>query len=238
MIRKNSTVLAKCAYDTWIVPINTYYHSLYLKLMNQYINLLLKQKKYLLTCSICCRALSIDHFDEDLHYYFIYALYKAGKQSIAIEQYNRTASLFLRKYNMKPSERFTNLYKMIANTAGPQNTNLFSILNTLTEKGSEKKGGDSVVNMYFSRKYSTFLYEHVNARQPPSVYACLQLKINPKEFLRQPLLKKQLLPSCEIRGGDLVLKRILIKFDEKNNTITKATGNLIPINDYKKAGPF
>ncbi len=241
--------LSKSSYESWVLPINAYYHSLYLKLMNEYITLLLKEEEYNLISTICCRALSIDNFDEDLHYYFIYALYKSGKQSAAIEQYNLTIDLLRTKYNVTPSERFIDLYKQITNVPGTKNNDLNSIKDTLKEK-NVRKGGFFCVYVFFKEVYQLVVRGSKRSGEP--TYLCL-LSIENQyngilekgtidkamEYLFQSILSSLrncdifsqyspcqfilLLPNTGELGGKIVLNRIMLKFQTINTTITKVT---------------
>ncbi|MDO5519739.1 MAG: BTAD domain-containing putative transcriptional regulator [bacterium] len=247
--------LATFSYESWILPINTYYHSRYLKLMNEYINLLLSKEEYPQIASICCHALSIDRFDEDLHYYFIYSLYKSGKQSAAIEQYKLTIELLRTKYNITPSERFLNLYKLIINTPGMENNDLLSILNTLYE-GTSQEGGFFCEYAFFKEVFH--YVARTSIRTGDDAYLCLLTIVNKyngtlekttinkamhvlsqtiQVSLRRNDLFTQyspcqyiiLLPNTNQSGGELVLHRIVHKYQCNNDTITTVTTKILPI---------
>lgn len=123
--------LPQSAYEPWVVPINTYYHTLYLKLTYDYINLLMMQHDYTSISALCCKALSIDNYDEDLHYYFILSLYRCGKTSVACKQYETSSNLLYNKYNAPPSKRFLSLYREIHPSPANSEHNLLAIQKNL-----------------------------------------------------------------------------------------------------------
>ena len=106
--------LPKSADDSWVVPLNTYYHSLYQKLVKAVCGYLLDQQEYAQVEEICSRAAGIDRFAEDFYYYMIYAVYKQGNQKKALEQYKSTTELFYRERLITPSDRFKELYEIIS----------------------------------------------------------------------------------------------------------------------------
>ena len=105
--------LPKSEYESWVIPISTYYHSLYQKLVYKTVDLLLEREDFSQITSICQSAVGIEPFDEEFHYYLVYSLYKDGHTSQAIEEYNHTMDLFYNEFSISPSDHFKNLYKTI-----------------------------------------------------------------------------------------------------------------------------
>lgn len=129
--------LPQSAYESWVVPINTYYHSIYLKLTYDYIKLLISEYDYPAISSICCKALSIDNYDEDLHYYFILSLYRSGKASVACSQYETSNKLLYSKYNATPSSRFLSLNREIHQTAFSSEDNIHTLQKHLQDNSKQ-----------------------------------------------------------------------------------------------------
>lgn len=61
--------LPKSEYESWVIPISAYYHSLYQKLVYKTIQLLLDKQAYGQITSICQTAIGIEPFDEEFHYH-------------------------------------------------------------------------------------------------------------------------------------------------------------------------
>ena len=77
---------------------------------------LIRDKEYAQVEEICQRAIGIDRFAEDFHYYWIYAAYGQGEQETALKRYKDTTDMFYRERLMTPSEHFKELYKVISNS--------------------------------------------------------------------------------------------------------------------------
>ena len=229
--------LPKSEYESWVIPISTYYHSLYQKLVYKTVDLLLEREDFSQITSICQSAVGIEPFDEEFHYYLVYSLYKDGHTSQAIEEYNHTMDLFYNEFSISPSDHFKNLYKTIRSKEQGINTNLDSIQETLKE---EVSGGA------FYCEYPVFhdlfqLERRAIERTGDSIYLCL-LTIGdldgrvPKTTVLNKAMEHLnhairdslrcsdvytrysisqyiiLLPTMTMEKGEMVMKRILSNF--------------------------
>ena len=77
---------------------------------------LIQDEEYGQAEEICQRAIDIDRFAEDFHYYWIYAAYGQGEQETALKRYKDTTDMFYRERLMTPSEHFKELYKVISSS--------------------------------------------------------------------------------------------------------------------------
>ena len=234
--------LPKSEYESWVIPISTYYHSLYQKLVYKTADLLLKKENFSLITSICQTAVGIEPFDEEFHYYLVYSLYRDGHTSQAIEEYNHTMDLFYNEFSISPSDHFKDLYKTIRSKEQGINTNLDSIQETLREEAS---GGA------FYCEYPVFhdlfqLERRAIERTGDSIYLCLltvsdldghvpKLAVLNKSMehlnnaVRNSLRCSDvytrysisqyiiLLPTVTAEKGEMVLKRIISNFHKQYN---------------------
>ena len=125
--------LPKTSHEAWVIPIASYYHTTYLKLVHETIELLIKRQDFEDVANICWHAITIDRFDEEFHYQLIYALYRSGNQHAALKQYSTTTDLFFEKFGITPSEKLKSLYKEIVKTSKAIETDLNAINNNLRE---------------------------------------------------------------------------------------------------------
>lgn len=125
--------LPKTATEPWVVPINTYYHSLYLKIVHAALEKLFERGDFDSIISICQRAVSIDPYDEPLHLSMIQALINSGSQQAALKHYHHVTDLFLKRFGINPSPELTALYKEIIKTNQSTELNLGIIRDTLRE---------------------------------------------------------------------------------------------------------
>lgn len=103
--------LSKLSGEHWILPITTYYHSLYLSHTKEYLVLLEQEKQYEQMAKVCKQAIEIDSLDEEFHYYLILALAKQNKRKLAIEHYSAATSLLYEKLGIKTSTRLQSIYE-------------------------------------------------------------------------------------------------------------------------------
>ena len=229
--------LPKSEYESWVIPISTYYHSLYQKLVYKTVELLTRKEDFSRITSICQTAVGIEPFDEEFHYHLVYSLYRDGHTSQAIEEYNHTLDLFYNEFSISPSDHFKDLYKSIRSKEQGINTNLDSIQETLKEEAS---GGA------FYCEYPVFhdlfqLERRAIERTGDSIYLCL-LTIGdldgrvPKTTVLNKAMEHLnhairdslrcsdvytrysisqyivLLPTVTMEKGEMVMKRILNNF--------------------------
>lgn len=229
--------LPKAEYESWVIPISTYYHSLYQKLVYKTIQLLLNQGAYSRITAICQAAIGIEPFDEQFHYYLVYSLYMDSHTSQAIEQYNHTLDLFYTEFSISPSEHFKDLYRTIRTKEQGITTNLSVIQELLKEESNTGA---------FYCEYPVFrdLYQlerRAIERTGDAIYLCLMtlsdLKGEPPKLnilnkameqlntaIRSTLRCSDvytrysisqyivLLPTITEEKGEMVLKRIITNF--------------------------
>ena len=180
--------LPKSEWESWVVPISTYYHSLYLKIVLMALDILKNQGNFQKIIDICQRAIAVEQFDENLHYNLIYALYKSGNQHGAMEHYTRTVDMFYNEFAITPSAHLKELYNIIRDTKHGITTDLTVIQEILKE--------DSRINGAFYCEYAVFrdiyqLESRAIERTGDSIFLCLLTlsDLNGK-ILKQSILTK------------------------------------------------
>jgi len=131
--------LPKYAMEPWVLPINAYYHSMYMRLIHDTLELLVEREAYEEVVRRCNFAISIDPYDEFLYYNMILSLVRMGNQQAALAQYQKVTELFYTSFGVTPSEELTALYKEVVRTTNNMETDLSVIKQYLQEK--ENKGG-------------------------------------------------------------------------------------------------
>ena len=234
--------LPKMSSDHWVIPLVTYYHSLYLRTVKDLASLLEKKGRYEEVLGICTQAIDIDPLDEKLHYYFIKALIGQGKQNLAIEHYTAATTLLYENLGVKPTKQLWDIYREIVKEKNKQEMDVNVIQKDLQE--AAKPSG------IFLCEYGTFkeiyrLEARRAGRLGMSVYLALMTMIPssriPEEsntFLKvtndamvkmQQVLNRKmrigdvvakysgsqyvvLLPTCTFETASMVLKRVLDEF--------------------------
>lgn len=162
--------LPKSSLEPWVVPINTYYHSEYLRVVQACIALLKEQERAYDIITICQQAVVIDPYEESLHYELIKAMLDTGAQQAALTHYEYVVDLFYSEFGINLSDALTDLYKEIIKTSNGIEVDLSVIRDSLQEQGDYEGA--------FYCEYSLFkeIYHLENrsaSRNGQSIYLCL-----------------------------------------------------------------
>ena len=103
--------LPSSCYETWVIPISSYYHLIYFKCVYAVLELLEKQERYAEIEEICKKVQIIDQFEESVHRYLLKALIKQEKQQQALSHYGFVTDLFFRELGVSPSTEMRELYR-------------------------------------------------------------------------------------------------------------------------------
>lgn len=163
--------LPKTAWESWTIPISTYYHSLYQNLAHKILHLLLQRKEYQSIIDVCQQVIRIEPFDEEFHYDLIYALFQCGDQHGAMEHYNHTIELFYNEFAITPSDRLKELYKIIRDKKHGIIEDLTLIQEILLDNSPDIKGAYYCEPSVFKDIYQ--LESRSIKRSGDSIYLCL-----------------------------------------------------------------
>jgi DNA-binding SARP family transcriptional activator len=125
---------ASC-YESWVIPIASYYHLIYFKCVYAVLELLERQERFEEIEVICSRAQMIDQFEESIHRYYMRALISQGKQQQALAHYSFVTDLFFRELGVSPSAEMRELYREIVKTVHDVVIDLGVIQEDLKEPG-------------------------------------------------------------------------------------------------------
>lgn len=240
--------LPKSALEPWVVPINTYYHTEYMRVVQICVDLLRERNRLYEIITICKQAVAIDPYNEGLHYELIKAMLETGAQQAALAHYEYVVDLFYSEFGINLSEEMTDLYKQIIQENNAIEVDLHLICNKLQEEDGRTGA--------FYCEYSLFkeiyhLEVRAASRNGQSVYLCLVSVTNGENGLldtqkRQNAAVSQLhdaiqfslrrgdaftrysvsqflilLPTINYENAEMVMKRIVRNF-KKDNPHSKA----------------
>lgn len=126
--------LSNLSSEYWVVPMATYYNSIFINIVNILIDLYLKQDDYASIVELCNTAIALSPYQENFYYYLIDALYETGNSKDAIEQYKKAEAFMYANFGVSLSSKFSSLYKKICNTKNNLEFNLEKIHEDLVEK--------------------------------------------------------------------------------------------------------
>jgi len=161
--------LPKSALEPWVVPINTYYHSEYLRIVHASVAILKEQERLYDIITICQQAVKIDPYEESLHCALIQALLATGAQQAALTHYDHVVDLFYHEFGLNLSDSMTDLYKELIQ----ENNNVEVDLSIIRKKLQQDNHPGAFHCEYSLFKEIYHLQSRVATRNGQSFYLCL-----------------------------------------------------------------
>ena len=104
---------------------------MYLDIVRQLSIDLLELKKYAEMEKICYMALSLDEFDEDIHYYYMKALISENKRNMAVKHFFEVKKMLYDKLSVNPSKKLCEIYNELLKTDMAYKADITNISNEL-----------------------------------------------------------------------------------------------------------
>ncbi len=162
--------LPKSSLEPWVVPINTYYHSEYLRVVQTCVALLKEQGRSNDVLTICQQAVKIDPYEETLHCELMRAMLDTGAQQAALAHYEYVVDLFYSEFGINLSDSLTDLYREIIKTSNGIEVDL----SVIRDKLQESDGYEGAFYCEYSLFKEIYRLENRSAnRNGQSVYLCL-----------------------------------------------------------------
>jgi len=125
--------LPRLSEQLWVIPLTTYYHSLYLETLFEYAKLLLAAEQYAELAGLVNAAILIEPYDDKLHALLITALLRQGNSLAALNHYDIATDLLYRNFGVRPSGELRALYHEIMKERKSLEMDLAVIQNDLQE---------------------------------------------------------------------------------------------------------
>ena len=222
--------LAKSAYESWVVPLNTYYRSVYSKAVRIAVELLTSMGKLHDIIAICSKASVINPYDEFIHYSHIKALAELGDQESAKRQYETITHLMMTKFGITPSKELIELYDTAIKSKKSVKSDIDSVISDLLEQ-RQVSGAFFCEYQIFKHLYQLEIRDA--QRTGVSINICL-LTINGSDGelpAQNPLNKAmQRLQDCvsrSLRGSDIFSRYSVSQFVIMLSNTNEQTGDLI-----------
>lgn len=222
--------LAKSAYESWVVPLNTYYRSVYSKAVRIAVELLTSMGKLHDIIAICSKASVINPYDEFIHYSHIKALAELGDQESAKRQYETITHLMMIKFGITPSKELIELYDTAIKSKKSVKSDIDSVISDLLEQ-RQVSGAFFCEYQIFKHLYQLEIRDA--QRTGVSINICL-LTINGSDGelpAQNPLNKAmQRLQDCvsrSLRGSDIFSRYSVSQFVIMLSNTNEQTGDLI-----------
>lgn len=222
--------LAKSAYESWVVPLNTYYRSIYSKSVRIAIELLTEMGKLHDIIAICSKATTINPYDEFVHYSHIKSLAELGDQEGAKRQYENVTRLMMTKFGISPSKELMELYETAIKTKKNIQSDIDSVISDLLEP-RPIAGAFFCEYQIFKHMYQLELREA--QRTGVSINICLlTISGGDGELPAQNPLNKAMdrLKECisrSLRGSDVFARYSVSQFVILLSNTNEQTGSII-----------
>ena len=234
--------LPKTSYEVWAVPICTYYHGMYIKLVKDAIVILNERQLYDDIIRICHNAIVVDPYDESLHISLIEALADSGRHREALFHYESATKMFYSQFGITPSQEFMAIYKRVIKMTNDVETDLTIIKGGLQEV-QDIRGAFYCEYEIFKEVYQ--LEARAQMRSGQTVFLCLlTITDTSGERLKQKTLSSAMdklmnaigvslrhgdvytrfsisqflvmLPCVTLENGEMIMQRIIRKYHHDN----------------------
>ena len=202
--------LPSSCYESWVIPISSYYHLIFFKCVYAVLELLEKRERYPEIEEICAKVQMIDQFEESVHRYLLKALIKQEKQQQALAHYGFVTDLFFRELGVSPSSEMRELYREMVKSVHDVVIDIGVIQEDLKESG-ELDGAFYCEYEVFKNLYR--LEARTAARTGQSIFVALLTVETDRvgailEFKQQSVIMDSLfeLIQSSLRKGDVFAK--------------------------------
>lgn len=103
--------LPKLATESWVTPLNIYYHRLYLDAALTALQLLEQTEQWASAIELCTQALSIDPYSEELYQHHIRCLISANQQAEAVQVYEQLTEMLFTNFGVVPTDESRALFR-------------------------------------------------------------------------------------------------------------------------------
>ncbi len=97
--------------ESWVIPIASYYHNLFVHTAQEFLTILEKEQQYQKIISIGHSIIAYEPYQEELYGFLIRALCKAGDFKSAVAVYNEMRTVFFDNFGVLPSEEIQAVYR-------------------------------------------------------------------------------------------------------------------------------
>ncbi len=103
--------LEKFVGDTWIIPIASYYHGLYIEVLEEMLQLYDVSEQYSEIINLCQHVCSVEKYEESLYLYYMKALLAVEQYLPAAELYRNLREKLYAEFSVQPCEELKALFR-------------------------------------------------------------------------------------------------------------------------------
>lgn len=125
--------LEKQSSDTWVIPVSTHFHNLYISTVMTAASLLSHRSRHKEAAALCQQAISGEPYHEGLHQMLIRSLASAGDQAAAASVYEALSHRLFDDFGIRPSEETRKVYREMVHTPSDLTLPMDVVLEQLQE---------------------------------------------------------------------------------------------------------
>ena len=130
--------LPKLSMEPWVMPINAYYHQMFLNAVEQTLVLLAAKEQWEDISSLCEKALKIEPYSETLYQSLMRARIAQKDRAGALRAYEEMSELLFSTFGVMPSEESRSLYREASREEGSVAVPVGTVREQLKEPGGAK----------------------------------------------------------------------------------------------------
>ena len=125
--------LEKQSSETWVIPIATHFHNLYIQAAMEAVQLLSQKKRHQDAVAVCQKAILTEPYHESLHQLLIREFAALEDSERASEVYHGLCKRLFDDFGIRPSEETRQVYRSVAHSLSEKSLAMDEVLEHLQE---------------------------------------------------------------------------------------------------------
>lgn len=125
--------LSNLSVETWIIPVTTYYHNLYIQTILDVVPLLAARERHQEAADLCREALHVEPYHEPLHRLLMQELFDLGDLKGVAAVYENLSEQLFSELGVKPTEETKAIYRLATQSISDQSLPVDTVLEYLQE---------------------------------------------------------------------------------------------------------
>lgn len=190
--------LSNLSSESWIIPITTHYHNLYVDSVLEAIPLMVSKERHQDIINLCRKALIIEPYHEALYLHLMRALTELNDQPAAVKVYEELTARLYHDFGIQPNKELRQYYRFITNTLSSQALPLDTVLEDIQE--ADAKPGALQCDYDF---FKVLCHAEARAMLRSGIDTHIALLSIPGQLNEKPLSKRSLEKAMEQLGTEI-----------------------------------
>lgn len=129
--------LPKLSSVPWVVPVNAYFHNLYVQAIHEVLPMLEERGRLEEAVELSRQAIQVEPCDESLYYHLMRQLLELGNQQAAATVYENMSEMLFDRFGVMPSDEIKALYREALRSTNEREVDISSLRDQLREPSAE-----------------------------------------------------------------------------------------------------